>query len=145
MYKNLRRIFLIMSIFSTLFIFHNSMKPAESSSHDSGIIVAFLGNFLTIDIHLLTTIIRKLAHILEFFMQSFFIGMYLSFSYKYKKNIIYVLFMGLFTAVCDEFLQAFVPGRGSLVSDVFIDFTGTVTAVIVSCLLNFILSKRKKA
>lgn len=73
--------------------------------------------------------IRKLAHFCEFAL----LGLLLcrSFSAFGVKNFAatgYILFLGLLTAVIDEYIQSFSPGRGSMVKDVLLDFAGVFCA-----------------
>ena len=42
---------------------------------------------------------------------------------------------GLLTALTDETIQLFVPGRSSQVTDVWIDFSGVMTGLIVGLIL----------
>ena len=144
MTRKLKLLFLVLSVLWTMFIFSNSMASAEQSSQNSGVIVTFLLNFIkNIDVSFLTFIIRKLGHFLEFFVQGMFIGFTFLLSAKFTKNIIYILFFGLLSAVTDEFIQLFSPGRDAMVQDVLIDFSGTVVACLI-CILIYSVLKRKR-
>lgn len=114
-------------------IYYNSSLPLRQSSELSGwatVLVKFLAQHL--DIRLLGDTehyIRKLAHFCEFAL----LGLLLcrSFSALGVKNFTatgYVLFFGLFAAVIDEYIQSFSPGRGSMVKDVLLDFSGVFCA-----------------
>ena len=71
--------------------------------------------------------IRKNAHAFEYCMLAVFVANFLFlFGMKGKNALIYIMFICLFYAVTDEFHQSFVLGRGSLVSDVLIDFMGSL-------------------
>ena len=134
-------IFAVFAILMTLFIFSNSLKTAPESASDS----SFFENMLMylsgkigifIDFGFATVFVRKLAYITEFFLQSLFIGL----AYHYSKNrckgrVVNILFFGLMTACLDEFLQGFILGRGSLVSDILIDFTGVFASGVIYLLL----------
>jgi len=129
-----KHIFLILAIITTAFIFRNSAMPAVESSQSSGRIVKFLLGILayfkvSAGYGVLETIVRKSAHIAEFFAQAFFIAG--SFSGKYKKRIVYVLFFGLLTACTDEWIQLFSDGRAGRITDIFIDFGGTAAATLL--------------
>lgn len=77
-------------------------------------------------------IIRKNAHAFEYFILSMLVSFLLfSFNMKGKPALIYIMFICLFYAVTDEFHQAFVPGRTSMVSDVLIDFSGSLIGILV--------------
>jgi VanZ family protein len=77
-------------------------------------------------------IIRKNAHMFMYMILAFLVSSsFFIYNKKGKNVVIYILFICLFYAVTDEFHQFFVPGRTSLVSDVLIDFGGTVIGLIV--------------
>ena len=140
--------FLILALLATFFVFSNSMQAAEASSQRNGRLVAIIesiSRFLgfTADTGVLTVFIRKGAHIAEFFLQSFFIGLiFVVGQKKFAERIIYILFFGLLTGCVDEFIQMFSSGRGSLVSDVFVDFTGVLLAVLVCLTANRFRNKK---
>lgn len=136
--------FVLLTILWTVFIFSQSLMPASQSSSQSGKIVNFILKFIAIDKSLLTVIVRKIAHIFEFFVQSTLFGFSLLFLQKFSKNVILILFLGLLTACCDEFLQLFSDGRGGLVSDIFIDFSGTITGVVFCFVLYKLFFKSTK-
>lgn len=81
--------------------------------------------------------IRKLAHGLEFFVLSILVFFALSKDNINNKDlIIRTLFIVVMAAILDEYLQSYIPGRGSSVSDVLIDFWGGVLGVLVSKLVS---------
>ena len=139
-----KKIFLSLTIIWTAFIFFNSAQVGDDSAAMSGFFADIARNILNtvglggMDMDTLSYAVRKAAHFTEFFVQSVFVSILLSeYFRKYRSAVIYVLFVGLFTACCDELLQLFVDGRGSAVADVFIDFSGTAAAsagaAIVKC------------
>lgn len=134
-------IFLILGILSTVFIFSNSCTTAEISSEQSGRIVNLLSRIMDCDTDILTVIVRKLAHMFEFFLQSLAVCLFIGSLGKFPKYVIYTLFTGLLTACTDEFLQLFFDGRGSMVSDVFIDFSGTIIGAIIYFIIYTIIKK----
>ena len=138
--KKRKMIFLVLFILFTLYIFSNSLKTATESTVQSGRLIGFLSKFL--DPVTATIIIRKSAHFIEFFIQgAFFSGIIFD---SFKKDYISLLFIGLLTAVADEFIQNFVPGRGSMVSDCLIDFSGTLTVSLLVFLIWYYRGKRVK-
>lgn len=75
----------------------------------------------------INTFIRKNAHALEYFILAVFVANSLFlFGHKGWNALFCIMFICLFFAVTDEYHQLFVPGRGSLVSDVLIDFGGAL-------------------
>ena len=138
--KTVKIIFAFLFTLMTAFIWKNSAKDAvESTNQSSGFVAFFLKLGICSDIDMATVIVRKLAHFTEFFMQSAFLSVCLL--EDFPKRLIYVLFSGLLTASIDEFIQSFFAGRGSLVSDIFIDFSGTVFCVIIFMLLWLLIKK----
>lgn len=114
-------------------IFYNSSLPLRHSSQLSGWVTA-LTQLLAqhLDIRLTGDVehhIRKLAHFCEFAL----LGLLLCHSFSAlgvsnRTATGYILFLALFAAVLDEYIQSFSPGRGSMVKDVLLDFSGVFCA-----------------
>lgn len=89
--------------------------------------------------------IRKLAHGLEFFVLAILVIFVLS---KEKINskdlIIRTLFIVVMFAIFDEYLQSYIPGRGSSVSDVLIDFWGGFFGVLLFKLISKVACKKER-
>lgn len=129
-----RHFYMILAVGMTVFIFWNSARPADISSRASGFFVTLAEKPLSYigvrtDRDTMQVIVRKAAHIIEFAVQAMLIAC--SFSGKYKKRIIYILFFGLLTACTDEYIQLFSIGRSGLISDIFIDFAGTLMGTVI--------------
>lgn len=141
--KKRKIIFAFIFAVITIFIFKNSAKTAvESTIQSDSWVNLFINNlsFIFKDEDIATVFVRKLAHFTEFFLQ----GAALSgciFSLNYHKSFIYVLFTGLFTGCVDEYIQLFFNGRGSMVSDIFIDFSGTCCSVLIFILFWYFFKK----
>lgn len=123
-----RIFFVIAAIVATVFIFSNSAKDAHSSSEQSGVIVNVVMQIVesigfTPPRDDVVRVVRKSAHILEFFIQGFFLAG--CFSGTFKKILPIVFALGLATAGIDECIQLFSAGRAGMIQDVFIDLTGT--------------------
>ena len=54
---------------------------------------------------------------------------------KQKNRITISAIIGLLYAISDEIHQAFIPGRGPLVSDVVIDFSGVMVGMCIVLLI----------
>lgn len=132
-------IFLILLI--TIYIFSNSCKVAVVSTENSDVIVNYVSEFSSAGRNILTIFVRKFAHIAEFFLQSVSACLFLNSLGKFPKNIIYILFGGLFTACCDEFIQLYVDGRAGLVTDIFLDFAGTCVGILF-CVVIYLITKK---
>ena len=125
-----RILWLILLIVFTSFIFFSSSLPATESAKMSGYVVTVLNTAfemvgMSYDGNLEYTI-RKLAHFMEFGGQCWLLcKTYSEFSVSKRTSAGYILFFGLLTAVVDEYIQFFTPGRECRVTDVLLDFSGT--------------------
>ncbi|MDP4178305.1 MAG: VanZ family protein [Bacillota bacterium] len=77
--------------------------------------------------------VRKNAHAFEYFVLALIVSgcVFYFLNLKGKKAVVYIAFICLLYAVTDEFHQSFVPGRQSLISDVLIDFIGSIIGMII--------------
>ena len=125
-----RILWLLLLIVFTSFIFFSSSLSATESAKMSGYVVKVLNAAfemvgMSYDGNLEYTI-RKLAHSMEFGGQSWLLcKTYSEFSVSKRTSAGYILFFGLLTAVVDEYIQFFTPGRECRVTDVLLDFSGT--------------------
>lgn len=132
------RFSLIISILITLFIWMNSLLPADVSSAQSGFIVGIIDDILSfvgisINLNTLSLLIRKAAHFFEFFVLGIALSIYMI---KEKKKIYHVIWIGLFIAIIDETIQLFVDGRGSSILDVGIDLIGILLSMSIFVIKN---------
>lgn len=134
-----------LSLLNIIFIFSNSLMNASTSSSKSmGVraIVNSIINKLGIDFEFTDHIVRKGAHFAEFMLLGILLTLILiAFDLNLYKNITIPLFIGLFVAVLDEFIQLFVEGRAGLVSDVVLDFSGLLTGILLT-ILGYIIKKK---
>ncbi len=148
-----RFIWIGLYILLTLFIFIRSLQPAAVSSDESRVIVILLERIIMPFLssppdnlrELLTILVRKSAHVAEFAALSC-IACRIVYAYgqTLKHFFIWVLFSGLFTACVDEAIQLTSEGRAGLITDVFIDFSGTVLGVLISLFILLLISKHRK-
>ena len=130
-------------------IFYNSSRPGSSSNLRSYEIVqsmrndknALMGKSSTTTAkssvlpksqrdEKINTFIRKNAHALEYFILAVLVANSLFlFGIKGRNALFIIMFICLFYAVTDEYHQLFIPGRGSAVRDVLIDFGGAVCGI----------------
>ena len=141
-------LFTVLAVLTMAFIFGNSLKNGEESNAISADIVEKL---LTIfhpdeefDINLFHKLVRKAAHFTEFAMFGIFVTLLMHSTEKItgQRHMAAVFFTVLATAVMDEFIQNFT-GRGSLVSDVLIDFSGAAVGILLVCLITGLIRCRK--
>jgi len=84
-------------------------------------------------------LLRKLAHIFEYFVLTWFLysafsGHYLEANKKHpphRQALLFVLLLAILYAVSDELHQTFVFGRSGNLRDVAIDFVGILAATIL--------------
>jgi len=125
-----RFLWLVLLIVFTIFIFFSSSLPANESAKMSGYVVTVLNAVsdmigVKFDGNIEYTV-RKLAHFMEFGGQSWLLcKTYNAFYVSNRASTGYILFFGLLTAVVDEYIQFFSPGRECRVTDVLLDFSGT--------------------
>lgn len=137
-----RYLYLAGAIFVTVFIFSNSSLPANESAAISGGLLSFINSLLPFEIS--HHFIRKLAHFSEFFLQGFFLIQFLrSSQISFKKSAFLTASVGILTACFDEFLQHFSEGRAPRIGDIFIDFSGTLTAVFAIGIILYFLNRKK--
>ncbi len=148
MKKYSRFIYLALAVVWLVFIFSNSMKDGTDSTEDSQFFADILNGLLSLlgisPAENVMMIVRKGAHVTEFFLLGIFSGGFFTRSFEkirgYWYKAVYILFTVLFAACVDEFIQMNVPGRSSQVTDVFIDFSGGILAVLVW----YVLWRRRK-
>ena len=126
-----RYFFLLIALMTGIFIF--SHMPGEESSKQSGLIV-FLLEYMGLSVtkenlHRITFIVRKGAHMSEYFILTIVcIRYYRSIC---AEKITFLAFITSFLYACsDEFHQTFIPGRAGQFTDVLVDSGGIVIALI---------------
>lgn len=125
MIKN--KISLLLVILWMIFIFVMSSFDATSSSNQSNFIVDIITSIINIkDIGLLSLIIRKLAHFIEYFILGILL---INFITRYDKKIIIAILLCIIYATSDEIHQIFVPGRSCQIIDIMIDSLGSIMGI----------------
>lgn len=114
-----RNISFIMLFLIASLIFYFSSQTGQESSNLSSVLW-----------------VRKLAHISEYTVLSFFVYAYFSnFQYGSKRTIILTYVVSLLYAVSDELHQTFVPNRSGNLIDVGVDSIGIILGIIISIIL----------
>ncbi len=127
---------LILGIFA--FIWGNSMLNGDDSAYISDKIARILSpaiikiTHMTFDEVIMGDIVRKMAHFAEFFVLAMGLTIFI------KKNISLIMFIGLFTAVTDEFIQSRTY-RTSKIDDVVLDFCGFLCGMILTLIFKMAL------
>ena len=122
---------LILLLIWLIFIFVMSHFDADTSSSQSGSIVEVIANIFNIKyIEILSLIIRKIAHITEYFILGILTINCLK-DYKIKNLYISSILFCIIYACSDEFHQLFISGRSGTIIDVLIDSIGIILGIFI--------------
>lgn len=137
-----RVIFTIALIACIVFIFRNSLQEGYFSSERSQAVMRALNHLLDkanlgpLSEHT----VRKLAHFAEFTLEGFLLMLCLRvYTSHFVRHVSWPLLGGMTTALMDETIQKFIPGRTSQVTDVWIDMGGVVFGLFVALILLLIV------
>ncbi len=148
--KILRAFLLILMVLTVLFIWGNSVLGREASSAQSGWVRAFLQSLvdlLGLSIEVTMHGVRKLAHFLEYFVLGTEMTLYALCGHKLDRHSIGGVLGTVFAvAFLDETIQVF-SNRGPMITDVWLDFGGAVTALLLVAALQYLIDacKRKRS
>jgi VanZ family protein len=147
--RSILTVLLVLLIAATLaFIWGNSLESIPVSSAKSNSVLDIFKPFLEIFFgagNVTDHTVRKIAHFTEFGTLGAELSLLAVLLGRYRVQLVVnALFAGLCAAVTDEALQL-LSSRGSLVSDVLLDFTGVATGVAVVTLVYAAVRSRRKA
>ena len=129
-YKDAIRILLIVLIILTVaFIFIQSAKSPERSAEDSDRVGEMVEEIIPPDTppgEFIQINLRKIAHFVEFSVLGLEVALYVWLFARKRSFILASYPIALFIALLDETVQIF-SGRGSSLSDVWLDFSGFLT------------------
>lgn len=92
----------------------------------------------------LNGIIRTMAHVSEYMVLSFLIGMAVTVSgIRGKLRSIYMVLLGIMVATVDEFYQIFIPDRYGDLKDIFCDGLGVVVVAAAMLILTYHSYKKR--
>lgn len=151
--KNKKIIFkgMLVIIWMIIIFLLSSQNGSESADLTNSVVYTFFEiynvshdtiTFIIPDIFL---IIRKIAHFTEYFILGIlFMNLLKEFNISSKKRIIYSILFCLLYATTDEFHQLFISNRVGSIFDVLIDFSGSISGIIMFSLYKtkITLSKR---
>ena len=133
-----RVIFTLALIGCIAFIFSNSMKIASVSTVSSSRVLTLLQAALrrlghpALAQRLTDHIVRKMAHFCEYMLEGFLLTLCLRvYTRRFVRHISWPILGGLLTALTDETIQMFSDGRSSQITDVWLDFSGVLTGILV--------------
>ena len=131
--------FLLLTVLSALFFIINSLTNGNISTAESRFFVSLIADniFHTSNpdaISLITLIVRKLAHFIEFGLFFGFFNAFMLCHTEYKNRAYYflTLFLVIFAPLLDETIQYLSPGRTPQVFDIWVDAAGGLFGIIVS-------------
>ena len=143
-------VFAVLTLFFLSFIFGMSLQSKEESGDTSSEVAEALKPIVDPDDKIpektFHRAVRKAAHFAEFCGLGFCLwGMFSSVGKLCGKRLVTLpFFLSLLSAVADEFIQYF-SGRGSMVTDVVLDFCGAVFGIGICALAAVLAEKIKKA
>ncbi len=146
--RHLLYLFAILSLLTTMFIWGNSLKSIPESSAQSSAVADKVQSVVDpqykVEPSIFHNLIRKLAHVIEFFALGLFVcGFTICLGCELDKRFVSMpLLIVLLIAVGDEWLQVYTE-RGSLVTDVIIDFAGALAGLLMAAMLYKIILKIK--
>ena len=138
------RICAVLLILNLVFIWGNSMLPAEVSQKISDCVLELLPESpdQPVQEEVESHLIRKLAHFAEFTV----LGMLLSWLAALLKRKWWLpILVGTVVACIDETIQMFVPGRGPGLLDVGIDSCGVLMGMLLLNTAYFLKRKHKNS
>ena len=150
-----RVVFTLALIGCIAFIFSNSMKIAAASSLSSGRVLRWMQAVLRrlgqpeLAKRLTMHFVRKLAHFCEYMLEGFLLMLCMRvYSRHPLRHISVPLLGGVLTALADETIQIYSPGRSSQVTDVWLDslgvLAGILTALVLLALCRLLFNHRNK-
>ena len=150
--EKLERWLAVLIVLTLAFIWGHSLMDAETSSQESGLVTRLITPVLELILgkgNVTELFVRKLAHFSEFALLGMELCLFFTGKRQRKRDgLLLALAHGLFAALVDETVQIF-SGRGPMIQDVWIDFSGVTTgavfqmAVFVIC-LKIVAAQRKK-
>jgi len=150
--RTLKKLLLVCIILCLCFIWGQSLLPETKSAQESGYVTEQIVNPVEERLFGQATTtedqVRKIAHVFEHMMLALGIAAYariLAEERNRKASVwIFAAFsIGIFTALIDETIQLF-SGRGSLVSDVWIDGIGVILGIFIVWLIGRIRRRNRR-
>ena len=124
------------------FIFSNSMAVAQVSSASSGRVLTLLQGALrrlghpALAQRLTQHVVRKMAHFCEYLLEGFLLMLCMRVYSRHPLGHITVPMLGgVLTALTDETIQLYSPGRSSQVTDVWLDSVGVLAGILAALVL----------
>ena len=129
MKKIIKLLFIVIWLL-VIFLFSNQ-DGSTSTSLTNGILEKYL---FFVDSDIFFMIIRKMAHITEYFILGILVLNFIN-EFKVDKKIIISILICFILASFDEFHQLFIPDRTGRLLDVFIDMIGASLGILILSLI----------
>ena len=142
-------IFAALSLLCVAYIWGNSLKSIPESAAQSTQVAEAVRPVLDpqekLPQDVFHNLVRKLAHLVEFFVLGVFVcGFTINLGVMLEKRLVSLpMLIVLLVAVGDEFIQHFIE-RGSLVTDVVLDFAGALAGLLLVWLMFLALNRHMK-
>lgn len=129
MKKIIKLLFIIIWLL-VIFLFSNQ-DGSTSTSLTNGILEKYL---FFVDSDIFFMIIRKMAHITEYFILGILVLNFIN-EFKIDKKIVISILICFILASFDELHQLFIPDRTGCLLDVFIDMFGASLGILILSLI----------
>lgn len=117
-------------------IFYMSHQTGTNSSAISNSFLNHIIEVIPINADILHSLIRKLAHIIEYFILAILVYNVYNTKNHYEYFYASIFISSALYAVLDEIHQLYIPGRAGSILDVGIDCIGIISAIFIIKKLN---------
>ena len=135
----------VFTVLCLIFIFSQSLLPADTSGNESSRVVDFLNficEYIGVSVRFTGHFVRKCAHFTEFSVLGFFVfNTFRAYVNKVRFSFIFAPLTCAAVAVIDECLQLMSKGRACSVSDMLLDSCGAVFGILIAILCYMILCR----
>ncbi|MGL5965294.1 MAG: VanZ family protein [Fusobacteriaceae bacterium] len=142
-----RYLVIVLAIMATIFFLsHSSGEVSTKHSRFVMVILSYLPINIDIDgkhMEMISLIVRKTAHMTEYFLLTLSIFRYLL-SIEKERIYIYSGLIAFLYACSDEFHQTFIPGRAGMFRDVLVDSVGICVALLGAYLIKKYLKSQER-
>ena len=134
--RNILDIILVLIWMTIIFVF-SSQDGSESTEKSK--IVIYIFNYIGLDLNsilgdMADFVVRKGAHMTEYFILIMLIQRTLTVKYTLNKSLSFAFLLTVLYASSDEYHQTFVQGRCGQIKDVLIDSCGAlIYMIIIKC------------
>ena len=126
-----KKVALVLIILVLCFIWGQSLLDGETSTRESDFIFQLIYPFLYRvfgEVDATAHLLRKLAHFTEYAALGCSLSLYFGYD---QKSILKGMNIALLAALFDESIQLLAVSRGPQISDIWLDFSGAVTGILL--------------